>query len=123
MSVSAIGVIGAGLMGRGIAQVAATKGLNVVLVDVNDRTVKKGIDDISSRLIASKGKITASERETALRRIRATTVYDDLKPTDVVIEAVTEDFDLKAKILKQVDRSSGTSWPQVRARRLQLLLI
>jgi 3-hydroxybutyryl-CoA dehydrogenase len=106
MSVSTIGVIGAGIMGSGIAQVAATKGLNVVLVDVNDRTVAKGIEGVSGRLtrLAGKGKMTASEKESALQRIRGTTAYDDLKPADVVIEAVNEDFDLKTKILKQVDR-------------------
>jgi 3-hydroxybutyryl-CoA dehydrogenase len=106
MSASTIGVIGAGIMGGGIAQVAACKGLNVVLVDVNDRAVQKAIDGVSERLtrLASKGKITASEKETALQRIKGTIAYDELKPVDIVIEAVSEDFNLKTKILKQVDR-------------------
>jgi 3-hydroxybutyryl-CoA dehydrogenase len=106
MSASTIGVIGAGIMGSGIAQVAASKGLNVILVDVNDSAVKKGIDGVSERLarLLSKGKITTSEKETALQHIKGSVAYDDLKPADIVIEAATEDFNVKAKILKQIDQ-------------------
>jgi 3-hydroxybutyryl-CoA dehydrogenase len=106
MSASTIGVIGAGIMGSGIAQVAASKGLNVILVDVNDSAVKKGIDGVSERLarLASKGKISTSEKETALQHIKGSATYDALKPADIVIEAATEDFNVKEKILKQVDQ-------------------
>lgn len=106
MSASTIGIIGAGIMGNGIAQVVASKGLNVILVDVNDSAVKKGIDGVGERLarLVSKGKVTASEKETVLEHIKGSVAYDDLKPADIVIEAATEDFNVKAKILKQLDQ-------------------
>ncbi|MGA7264331.1 MAG: 3-hydroxybutyryl-CoA dehydrogenase [Stellaceae bacterium] len=105
MSVRTIGVIGAGIMGRGIAQIAATTGLNVTLVDVGERAVKNALDAVEGNLtrLVGKGKMTAAEKETALRLIHGTTAYEDLKTVDVVIEAATENFDTKVKILKQVD--------------------
>jgi 3-hydroxybutyryl-CoA dehydrogenase len=105
MSVSTIGVIGAGVMGSGIAQVAATKGIDVILLDVNDKAVKTGIDAVERRLsaVVTKGKMTPAEKDAALRRIKGTTGYDALEPVDVIIEAATEDYDLKARIFKQVD--------------------
>jgi 3-hydroxyacyl-CoA dehydrogenase, NAD binding domain len=105
MSVSTIGVIGAGVMGSGIAQVAATKGINVTLLDVNERAVKAGIDVVESRLgrVVSKGKMTPAEKEAAVGRIKGMTTYDALKPAEVIIEAATEDYDLKTRIFKQVD--------------------
>jgi 3-hydroxybutyryl-CoA dehydrogenase len=105
MSVSTIGVIGAGVMGNGIAQVAAIKGIDVILLDHNETAVKTGIDAVESRLnrVITKGNMTASEKEAAVRRIKGTTAYDALKPAEVIIEAATEDYDLKKKIFKQVD--------------------
>ena len=105
MSVSTIGVIGAGAMGSGIAQVAATKGIDVILLDVSEKAVKTGIDAVERRLsaVVTKGKITPAEKDAALRRIKGTTGYDSLEPADVIIEAATEDYDLKARIFKQVD--------------------
>lgn len=105
MSVRTIGVIGAGIMGRCIAQIAATTGLNVTLVDVGERAVKNALDAVEGNLtrLVGKGKMTAAEKETALRLIHGTTAYEDLKTVDVVIEAATENFDTKVKILKQVD--------------------
>jgi 3-hydroxybutyryl-CoA dehydrogenase len=100
MSVSTIGILGAGIMGSAIAQVAATKGLHVVLLDVGNNAVRKGL----SRL-ATKGKMTASDADAALQRIEGTTSYDALKSVGVVIEAANENLDLKTKILKQVDRT------------------
>jgi 3-hydroxybutyryl-CoA dehydrogenase len=75
MSVNTIGVIGAGVMGSGIAQIAATKGINVVLLDVDEKAVKTGIDAVESRLgrVVGKGKMTAAEKDTAVRRIKGTT--------------------------------------------------
>src|SRR5262252_196406 len=109
MPVSTIGVVGAGVMGAGIAQVAATKGLNVVLVDVSDDALKKGIEAIDGRLarLVEKGKITPAEKTTALGRIKGATSYEYFKPAEAVIEAATEDFGLKVKILKQLDRLVG----------------
>jgi 3-hydroxybutyryl-CoA dehydrogenase len=102
MSVSTIGVIGAGVMGSGIAQVAATRDIDVVLLDVNEKAVKTGIDAVESRLsrAITKGKMTPAEKEAAVRRIKGTTAYDALKPAEVIIEAATEDYDLKAKIFQ-----------------------
>jgi 3-hydroxybutyryl-CoA dehydrogenase len=105
MSVSTIGVIGAGVMGSGIAQVAATKGIDVILLDVSEKAVKTGIDAVERRLsaVVTKGKITPAEKDAALRRIKGTTGYDSLEPADVIIEAATEDCDLKIRIFKQLD--------------------
>jgi len=109
MATSTIGVIGAGIMGSGIAQLAASKGLNVILVDVNDSAVKKGIEGVNERLarLVSKGKLTSSDKETALQHIKGSVAYDELKPAEIVIEAATEDFNVKAKILKQIDQIIG----------------
>jgi 3-hydroxybutyryl-CoA dehydrogenase len=105
MLVSTIGVIGAGVMGSGIAQVAAMRGINVVLLDVNEKAVRTGIDAVEGRLgkIVAKGKMTSAEKDAAVGRIKGTTAYDSLKPAEIIIEAATEDYDLKAKIFKQVD--------------------
>src|SRR6202043_3120694 len=105
MSVSTIGVIGAGVMGSGIAQVAATKGINVILLDVNEKAVKTGIDAVDSRLsrVVTKGKMNAAEKEAAVGRIKGSTAYDALKPADVIIEAATEDYDLTRRIFKPAD--------------------
>src|SRR5664280_349871 len=105
MPVHTIGVIGAGTMGSGIAQAAATKGFDVILIDMSEAAVGKGIDAVENRLarIVAKGKMSGSEQEVALGRIHGTTDYAALKPADVVIEAATENYELKAKILKQID--------------------
>jgi 3-hydroxybutyryl-CoA dehydrogenase len=105
MSVSTIGVIGAGVMGGGIAQVAATEAIDVVLLDLNEKAVKTGIDAVESRLsrVVSKSKMTVAEKDAAVRRIKGTTAYDALKPAEIIIEAATEDYDLKTRIFKQVD--------------------
>ena len=105
MSVRTLAVIGAGTMGSGIAQIAATAGLHVTLIDVSDPAVGKGLDAIArnlSRMVA-KGKMAEAEKDAAIRLIRGTTSFEELKPVDLVIEAVTENFDLKMKILRQID--------------------
>jgi 3-hydroxybutyryl-CoA dehydrogenase len=105
MLVRRIGVIGAGAIGSGIAQIAAVADIGVTLIDVNDAAVEKGLDVIRGNLqkMVAKGKLTAAQRETALGSIRGTTALEDLALADVVIEAVTEDFELKANILKRLD--------------------
>src|SRR5271166_811242 len=92
-------------MGSGIAQIAATAGLDVTLIDVSDPAVEKGLDAVARNLarIVARGKMTEAEKDAAIRLIRGTTTFEELKPVDLVIEAVTENFDLKVKILKQVD--------------------
>jgi 3-hydroxybutyryl-CoA dehydrogenase len=98
MSINTVGIVGAGTMGNGIAQACAVCGLNVVMVDISEAAVAKGLE----RLI-KKEKITGAERDAALARIKGSTSYEDLKSAQLVIEAATENYDLKVKILKQID--------------------
>jgi 3-hydroxybutyryl-CoA dehydrogenase len=105
MSITTVGIIGAGTMGNGIAQACAVSGLHVVMVDISDAAVAKGIATVTGSLerLLKKEKITASDKDAALNRIKGSTSYDDLKSAQLVIEAATENFDLKVKILKQID--------------------
>ncbi len=100
-----VGVIGAGTMGNGIAQACAVSGIDVVMVDVADAAVKRGVATITGSLdrLLKKDKIAAADRDAALARIDGTTDYDALKSVDLVIEAATENQELKYKILRQVD--------------------
>ena len=105
MSIQTVGIIGAGTMGNGIAQACAVSGVNVVMVDISEAAVAKGVATISGSLdrVMKKEKITEDHKAAALARIKGSTNYDDLKDTQLVIEAATENFELKVKILKQVD--------------------
>jgi len=100
-----VGVIGAGTMGNGIAQACAVAGIDVVMVDVADAAVKRGVATITTSLerLLKKEKIAAADRDAALARIDGTTDYDALKTVDLVIEAATENQELKYKILRQAD--------------------
>jgi 3-hydroxybutyryl-CoA dehydrogenase len=105
MSIQTVGIIGAGTMGNGIAQACAVSGVNVVMVDISEAAVAKGVANISGSLdrLIKKEKITEDDKAAALARIKVSTSYDDLKEAQLVIEAATENFELKVKILKQVD--------------------
>jgi 3-hydroxybutyryl-CoA dehydrogenase len=105
MSIQTVGIIGADTMGNGIAQACAVSGVNVVMVDISEATVAKGVANISGSLdrLIKKEKITEDDKAAALARIKVSTSYDDLKEAQLVIEAATENFELKVKILKQVD--------------------
>ena len=105
MSINTVGIIGAGTMGNGIAQACAVCGLNVVMVDINEAAVAKGVATVAGSLerLIKKEKITSAERDAALARIKGSTSYEDLKSAQLVIEAATENYDLKVKILKQID--------------------
>jgi 3-hydroxybutyryl-CoA dehydrogenase len=105
MSISVVGIVGAGTMGNGIAQACAVSGLNVVMVDVAEAAVAKGIATVSGSLdrLLKKEKISAADKAAALSRIKGSTNYDDLKSAQLVIEAATENYELKVKILKQLD--------------------
>jgi 3-hydroxybutyryl-CoA dehydrogenase len=109
MSIQTVGIIGAGTMGNGIAQACAVSGMQVVMVDISDAAVAKGVATIAASLerLIKKEKLTAAERDTALARIKGSTSYEDLKPAQLVIEAATENYDLKVKIVKQIDAIVG----------------
>jgi len=100
-----IGIIGAGTMGTGIAQVCALAGLSAVIMDVDEERVARGRSGIGSALeqLVKKAKLSAADRDTALGRLRGTTDYGALSGCDFIVEAATEDEPLKLKILRQVD--------------------
>jgi len=110
MPIRTIGVIGAGTMGAGVAQIAITAGLEVILIDVSDAAVERGLDIIKANLerMVEKGKLTESDKETALSLVRRATTFDALRPAEVVIEAANEDLDLKLNLLRQVDALVST---------------
>ena len=109
MTISTVGIIGAGTMGNGIAQACAVSGLDVVMVDVSDAAVQKGVATVSGSLdrLIKKDRMSAADKEAALARIKGSTSYDDLKRAQIVIEAATENYELKLKILKQIDALVG----------------
>jgi 3-hydroxybutyryl-CoA dehydrogenase len=104
-----VGVIGAGTMGNGIAQNCAVAGLDVVMLDVQDAAVQRGLKTIHGSLerLLKKEKLSAADRDAALARIKGTTAYGDLKGCDLIIEAATENLELKLSILRQVDALAG----------------
>lgn len=106
--IQTVGIIGAGQMGSGIAQVAAATGLQVVLVDNRRELAQKGKDRIGQVLakLVDKGKLQAAERTSILERIRPAGDIGDLHDADVVIEAATETFDLKVKLFKDADSAT-----------------
>ncbi|MBK9237410.1 MAG: 3-hydroxybutyryl-CoA dehydrogenase [Rhodoferax sp.] len=105
MAIKTVGIIGAGTMGNGIAQACAVSGLKVVMVDISEAAVAKGVATVASSLerLIKKDKISPSDRDAALARIQGSTNYDDLKSAQLVIEAATENYELKLRILKQID--------------------
>lgn len=105
MSINTIGIVGAGTMGNGIAQACAVKGLNVIMVDINDAAVQRGLATVAGSLdrLIKKDKISAADKDAALAKIKGTTRYEDLTTAQLVIEAATENEALKLKILGQLD--------------------
>jgi 3-hydroxybutyryl-CoA dehydrogenase len=105
MQISTVGVIGAGTMGNGIAQVSAAAGLAVIMVDVAQPAVDRGIAAIGASLdrLVKKEKLSAQDAAAIVARIRGTTQYADLARADLVIEAATENLDIKRRIMKQAD--------------------
>jgi 3-hydroxybutyryl-CoA dehydrogenase len=105
MNIESIGVIGSGTMGSGITQTAAVAGLKVVMIDINDAALEKGRAALKASLerLVSKGKLDAGTRESALGRIVTSTDYARLASVDVVIEAATENVELKGRILRQIE--------------------
>ncbi len=105
MEIKTIGVIGAGQMGGGIAQVAAASGFAVIMNDIAQEFVDRGLETIEGSLarLVKKEKISASDMEAALGRITPSISLQDLAPADLVVEAATERVDLKLDIFRQLD--------------------
>ena len=105
MDIQTVGVVGAGTMGNGIAQAFAVTGIPVVMVDVAQAAVDKGLATVGKSLerLVAKGKLTETDKAAALGRIKGSTRYEDLKGVQLVIEAATENAQVKQEILKQVD--------------------
>lgn len=110
MDLKTIGIIGAGTMGIGIAEVCATAGLDVVMVDVSEQAVEGGMARLLGSLgrLVSKGRLSDAERAAALSRIHGTILYEDLHRADIVVEAATENFKLKVDILQAVERVTSS---------------
>jgi len=102
--IETVGIIGAGTMGNGIAQICAAAGLQVVMVDISDAAVSRGVATIGGSLdrLVKKEKMSAADRDAVLGRINGTTDKSKLSSCDLVIEAATENEDLKIKILKDL---------------------
>jgi 3-hydroxybutyryl-CoA dehydrogenase len=109
MEVKTFGVIGAGQMGNGIAQVAAMSGVDVIMNDIADEFVERGIATITKNLdrSVSKEKITQEERDAVLGRIKKSVDIKDMASADFVVEAAVEREDLKFKIFKDLDEVCG----------------
>jgi len=107
MAISKVGVIGAGMMGGGIAQVCAMKGLEVVMVDVSEAALDRGLSAISASLerLCKKEVLSCAEKVAALGRIAATTDYSMIGDCELVIEAATENLKLKKDILRKLDEN------------------
>jgi len=106
MEIKTIGVVGAGQMGNGIAQVAAHSGFRVVMSDIADSFVQKGLTAISKNLdrMVEKGKISAQKKDEILARIKGTVQVKDMAETDFVVEAAIENESLKLNIFKELDQ-------------------
>jgi 3-hydroxybutyryl-CoA dehydrogenase len=105
MTLSKIGVIGAGTMGNGIAQVSAAAGLQVVMVDVSEAALDRGLAAISGSLdrLVKKHKLSADDHAAVRSRIRGSIHYRELAAVDLVIEAATENAEVKRRIMQQAD--------------------
>ncbi|MCU0603147.1 MAG: 3-hydroxybutyryl-CoA dehydrogenase [Desulfobacterales bacterium] len=106
MEVKVFGVIGSGQMGNGIAQVAAASGLTVIMNDIQQEFVDKGLKTIASILTRSveKGKMAAAEKDALLGRIKGSVSLQDMAAADFVVEAATERQDIKFKIFRDLDQ-------------------
>ena len=105
MEIRTLGVVGAGQMGSGISQVAATSGLAVIMNDIKDEFVERGFSAIEKSLerMIKKEKITQEDKKAILGRIEGSTSLDDMAKADFIAEAATEDEVLKLRIFKELD--------------------
>jgi 3-hydroxybutyryl-CoA dehydrogenase len=100
-----VAVVGAGTMGNGIAQTFATAGAEVVLIDVLEPALKKGLGAIEKSLgkFAEKGKLTAADAQAAFARVKPSTTLQDAKAAELVVEAVVEKLEVKRKVFAELD--------------------
>src|SRR6266480_2167691 len=105
MAITTIGVVGAGTMGNGIAQAFAQAGFRVRLVDVAPLMLERARQSIDKSLakFVEKGKLSAADRDATLARLTFTTTVADLQSCDIVIEAVTEDLEVKNALWRELD--------------------
>jgi len=105
MATGSVGIVGAGTMGSGIAQACAVSGITVTLLDVNQEALDRGLKSIAASLdrLVAKAKLADGEKQAALARIETSTAYQSLSSSRMVIEAATENYDLKVKILRTVE--------------------
>ncbi|ABE36200.1 3-hydroxyacyl-CoA dehydrogenase, NAD binding domain protein [Paraburkholderia xenovorans LB400] len=108
MSIQKVGVVGAGTMGNGIAQVCAVAGLQVAMIDISGAAVTDGLATIESSLerLVRKDKLSAADRAAALARVSGNTDYAALKGAGLIIEAATENPGIKLRILRQIDEAA-----------------
>jgi 3-hydroxybutyryl-CoA dehydrogenase len=106
MEVKRIGVVGCGLMGSGIAEVCARSGYSTIVLEVNQQFLDKGLNSLKSSLekAASKGKLSAQDRDATLARLKGTIRPEDFKDVDMVLEAVIENMDEKKRIMSTMDK-------------------
>lgn len=106
MAIQKVGVLGCGLMGSGIAQVAATAGFPTIVKEVADEFLKKGLAGIDKSLgrFVEKGTLSADDRAQTMARLRGTTKFEDLADCDIVIEAITENLDVKRETYATLDK-------------------
>lgn len=109
MDIKTVGVVGAGTMGNGIAQAAAQIGCDVIMRDIKDDFVERGLKNIDRFLSRSveKGKMDAAQKDAILRRIKGTTDMQALKDADFIIEVVLEDMELKKSVFSELDEICG----------------
>jgi 3-hydroxybutyryl-CoA dehydrogenase len=105
MEIKKVGVVGCGLMGSGIVEVCAKAGYEVVVSEINEEFLQKGMDRINKSLsrAVSKGKATQEEMDATLGRVKGTTKMADFAPCDLVIEAAVENMELKKQIFTELD--------------------
>ncbi|MCD6562191.1 MAG: 3-hydroxybutyryl-CoA dehydrogenase [Deltaproteobacteria bacterium] len=108
MEIKTIGVVGSGQMGSGIAQVASASGFSVIMNDIKDEFVERGLSAIKKSLdrIVKKGKITGEDRKAVLDRIDGSTSLNDMVKADFIVEAATENEPVKLQIFKDLDENS-----------------
>src|SRR5450432_2902345 len=106
MTMRKVGVLGAGLMGSGIAEVCAKAGYETLVREVSEDLVKKGLSRIEGSLgkAVDKGKLAAADRDAAWKRISSTTRLEDLADCDLIIEAIVENLDVKKETYGALDR-------------------